>query len=151
ARPRTTAAARLAVSAATALLAVSAAAARLAVSAATALLALALLALALFPTRPLALATTARASAARLAAAAPAALAALLLLSLAAAAALLGRERDPLALGVDLEHAHGQLLADLDDLARILHELLGQLRDVDEPVVVDADVDERAERGDVGD
>ena len=52
---------------------------------------------------------------------------------------------------VDLEHAHGQLLADLHDLARVLDELVGELRDVDEAVLVDADVDERAERGDVGD
>jgi hypothetical protein len=52
---------------------------------------------------------------------------------------------------VDLEHADRQLLADLHDLRRILHELLGELAHVDEPVVVNADVDERAECGDVRD
>src|SRR5690606_28831007 len=45
-----------------------------------------------------------------------------------AALALLGgrasRQRDALALVVDLEHAHGELLADLHDLARVLDELL---------------------------
>jgi hypothetical protein len=60
-------------------------------------------------------------------------------------------ERDALTLIVDLEDAHGQLLADLDDLGWILDELLGELADVDEPIVVDADVDEGAERGDVRD
>ena len=75
----------------------------------------------------------------------------LALLGLATATALLRRQRDPLALVVDLEDADGELLADLDDLARVLHELLGELRDVDQAVVVDADIDERTERGDVGD
>ena len=37
------------------------------------------------------------------------------------------RQADPLALGVDLEDAHGQLLTDLDHLARIFDELIGQL------------------------
>ena len=42
-------------------------------------------------------------------------------------------------------------VAGLDDLARILHEPVGELRDVHEAVLVHADVDERAEVRDVGD
>ena len=61
------------------------------------------------------------------------------------------REGDALARIVDLEHADFDLLADLHDLGRILHERFGELRDVDEAIVVDPDIDERTERGDVRD
>ena len=40
---------------------------------------------------------------------------------------------------------------DLHHLARVLDEAVGQLGDVHQPVLVHADVDEGAERGDVGD
>src|SRR5205085_1002917 len=72
-------------------------------------------------------------------------------LLLARLAAALRGEGDALARVVDLEDADGQLLTDLDDLGRILDELLRELADVDEAVVVDADVDERTECGDVRD
>ena len=55
-----------------------------------------------------------------------------------------------LRLQIDLDHPDLDDVAGLDDLARILDEAVGQLRDVDEAVLVHADVDERAEVGDVG-
>src|SRR3954465_7647719 len=61
------------------------------------------------------------------------------------------RQRDPLACGVYLQHLRAHDVAGLDALARVLHEVARQLRDVGEPVAVHADVDERAERGHVGD
>ena len=61
------------------------------------------------------------------------------------------RQRDPLARTVNLEDAHFDLLADLDDLGRILDERFGELGDVHEAIVVHADIDERAERGHVRD
>ena len=72
---------------------------------------------------------------------------------LAAAPAILQlhRQRDALARQIDLEHPDLDDVAGLDDLARILDEAIGELRDVDEAVLVHADVDERAEVGDVGD
>jgi tetratricopeptide (TPR) repeat protein len=42
-------------------------------------------------------------------------------------------------------------VAGLDHLARVLHEAVGQRRDVDQAVLVHADVDEGAEGGDVAD
>ena len=47
---------------------------------------------------------------------------------------LANRERDALAIEVDLEHLDGDLVADLDDLRWMVHVLPGQLRDVHEPV-----------------
>ena len=42
-------------------------------------------------------------------------------------------------------------LADFDDFAGVLDEVVGELADVDEAVLVDADIDKGAEGGDVGD
>src|SRR3954453_855631 len=62
----------------------------------------------------------------------------------------LERQRDPLAVHVDVEDLDGDLLADLDDLARVVDVLPGQLGDVDQ--AVDAtEVDEGAEVDDRGD
>src|ERR671914_2173053 len=56
----------------------------------------------------------------------------------------LERQRDPLALHVDVEHLDGDLLADLDDLRWVVDVLPGQLGDVHQ-AVDPAEVDERAE------
>ncbi len=67
-------------------------------------------------------------------------------------AALLRGERDALAHEVDLEHAHLDLVARPSrPRSGSFTKLIGQLRDVDEAVLVDADVDEGAEGRDVGD
>src|SRR5206468_1819368 len=62
----------------------------------------------------------------------------------------LQRQRDPLAVHVDVEHLDRDLLADLDDLAGVVDVLPGQLGDVHEAVDA-AEVDERAEVDDRGD
>ncbi len=61
----------------------------------------------------------------------------------------LQRQRDPLAVEVDVEHLDGDLLADLDDLGRVVDVLPGQLGDVHQTVDA-AEVDERAEVDDRG-
>ena len=60
------------------------------------------------------------------------------------------RERDPLAVQVDVEHLDGDLLADLDNLARVVDVLPGQFGDVHQPVHA-AQVHERTEVDDRGD
>ena len=62
----------------------------------------------------------------------------------------LERQRDPLAVHVDVEHLDSDLLAHLDDLARVVDVLPGELGDVDETVDA-AEVDESAEVDDRGD
>ena len=62
----------------------------------------------------------------------------------------LERERHALALEVDVEHLDLDLLADLDDLARMVDVLPAELGDVHEPVDP-AEIDERAEVHDRGD
>src|SRR5947209_106899 len=62
----------------------------------------------------------------------------------------LERQRDPLAVHVDVEHLDGDLLADLDHLGRVVDVLPGQLGDVHETVDA-AEVHERAEVDDRGD
>ena len=62
----------------------------------------------------------------------------------------LERQGDTLAVHVDVEHLDGDLLADLDDLGRVVDVLPGQLGDVDETVDA-AEVDERTEVDDRGD
>src|SRR5690606_5010712 len=57
----------------------------------------------------------------------------------------LHRERDALALDIDLQHRHLDHLPRPHRLARILDEAVGQLGDVHQAVLVDADVDEGAE------
>ena len=56
----------------------------------------------------------------------------------------LERQGDPLAVHVDVENLDGDLLADLDDLGRVVDVLPGQLGDVDETVDA-AEVHERTE------
>src|SRR3546814_20305153 len=59
------------------------------------------------------------------------------------------RQRDAFARDVDLQHLHLDDVAGLDHLARILDVAVGQRGDVDQAVLVHADVDEGAEGGDV--
>jgi len=62
----------------------------------------------------------------------------------------LQRQRDALAVHVDVEHLDGDLLADLDNLGRVVDVLPGQLGDVNQ--TVDAtEVDERTEVDDAAD
>src|SRR5690606_8455247 len=61
----------------------------------------------------------------------------------------LERQRDPLAVHVDVEHLDGDLLAHLDDPARVVDVLPGQLGDVHEAVDA-AEVHERTEADDRG-
>ena len=61
----------------------------------------------------------------------------------------LQRERDPLAVHVDVEHFDGDLLADFDHLGGVVDVLPGQLGDVHQ--AVDAtEIDKRAEVDDRG-
>ena len=62
----------------------------------------------------------------------------------------LERQRDALAVQVDVENLDGDLLADLDDLGRVVDVLPGQLGDVHQTVDA-AEVDERTEVDDRGD
>ena len=62
---------------------------------------------------------------------------------------LLEAERNALALAVDVEHHDVELLADLDDLARVLDARPAHVGDVEETVDRVLDGDERAEVGDV--
>ena len=59
-------------------------------------------------------------------------------------------QRDALALHVDFQHLHLDDLPGLHDLVRVLDELRRHRRHVHEPVLMHADVDERAECRDVG-
>ncbi len=61
----------------------------------------------------------------------------------------LERERDPLAIQVDVQHLDGDLLADLNHLGRVVDVLPGQLRDVHQAVHA-AKIDKRAEVDDGG-
>src|SRR4029077_3424974 len=61
----------------------------------------------------------------------------------------LDRQRQPAALGVDLEHLDPDRVARLADLARVLDVVLSELGDVDEPLDAVEDLDERAERDDL--
>ena len=63
----------------------------------------------------------------------------------------LGRQRQAPALGVDLEDLDADLLARLDDLARVLDVVRGELGDVHEPLDAVEDLDEGAEGDDLGD
>ena len=60
-------------------------------------------------------------------------------------------EGDALALEIDFGDGDLHFLADFDDFTRIADELIAELADVDEAVLVDADIDEGTEGGDVGD
>ncbi len=63
----------------------------------------------------------------------------------------LGRQRQAPALGVDLEDLHADLIARMDDLARVLDVVAGELGDVHEPLDAVEDLDERAEGDDLRD
>ena len=63
----------------------------------------------------------------------------------------LHREGDALGFGVGGEDLDLDDLAGFDGFAGVLDEAVGQLGDVDEAVLVDADVDKGSELGDVGD
>lgn len=63
--------------------------------------------------------------------------------------ALLARERHPAAVEIDLQHLHLRHVAHRDHLARVLHILVGKLRDVDQSVLMDTDVHKRPETGHV--
>src|SRR3546814_6820554 len=59
------------------------------------------------------------------------------------------RQRDAFARDVDLQHLHLDDVAGLDHLARILDVAVGKSGDVEQAVLVKADVDEGAEGGEV--
>lgn len=63
--------------------------------------------------------------------------------------ALLAREGHPAAIQVDLQHLDFHHVAHRDHLARVLHILVGKLRDVDQSVLMDTDVHKRPETGHV--
>ncbi len=63
-------------------------------------------------------------------------------------AELLQAERDAVALAVELQHANFQLVADVDDFARVTHALPRHVGDVQQAVDA-AEVDERAVVGEV--
>ena len=60
-------------------------------------------------------------------------------------------EGDAVALEIDFDDGDLDFLADFDDFRGVADEVVGELADVDEAVLMDADIDEGAEGGDVGD
>lgn len=58
---------------------------------------------------------------------------------------------NPAALEVDGKHAHGNALPDLDDIGGVCRKGVAQFGDMDETVLMDADIDEGAEIGDIRD
>lgn len=52
---------------------------------------------------------------------------------------------------IDLDDPYADVLVELDDVEGMGNATVGHLGDVDEAVLVDADIDEGAEVGDVGD
>jgi hypothetical protein len=58
---------------------------------------------------------------------------------------LLAGQGDPASFFVDLQHADLHDLPDGDDFRRVLDEAIVQLRDMNESILVDADVHERSE------
>ena len=75
---------------------------------------------------------------------------AVLLGDLAALGRLLDREADPTPLEIDVDDLHPQLFARGDDLLRQVDMVTGHLRDVDEALDTISDLDERAERHQLG-
>ena len=69
--------------------------------------------------------------------------------SIAAAVASHGKG-NPAALEIDGKHAHGNALSDLDDIGGVSGKGVAQFGDMDETVLMDADIDEGAEIGDIG-
>src|SRR5579872_787602 len=60
------------------------------------------------------------------------------------------RQADALALDVDLEDANLDHVARLHHLMRVFDKAISELRDMDEAVLVNADIDERAKSSDIG-
>ncbi len=60
------------------------------------------------------------------------------------------REGDALARHVHIQHAHLEFIPGLHHLRRVAHEAFGQLGDVHESILVDANIDECPEGGYVG-
>ncbi len=58
---------------------------------------------------------------------------------------------DAVALEIDFHHCDVNFLTDFDDFGSVADEVVGELRNVDEFVLMDADIDEGTEGGDVGD
>ena len=59
-------------------------------------------------------------------------------------------QRDAFSGGIDFQHFHFHHVAGFHDFARVLDEFIGESGDVHQTVLMDADVHERAEVGDVG-
>src|SRR5690606_36373363 len=59
------------------------------------------------------------------------------------------REGDSVSGEIDLHHGHHDALLRFHDRRGVLHERVGELAHMHEPVLMNADVDERAECGDV--
>ena len=78
------------------------------------------------------------------------ALAACTLVGLASLALGAHAQGDALAGGIDLKHGDEHALMDLDHLCGVLDELVRQLADMDQPVLVHADVHEGSEGCDIG-
>src|SRR5690606_6382529 len=66
-------------------------------------------------------------------------------------AILAHRERDAIALHVNLDHTHLHDVAGFHHLMRVLHKTIRELRDVHQTVLMDTDIHERAKGCDVGD
>ncbi len=60
-------------------------------------------------------------------------------------------ECDAFSWDVDLKYAHSELLSNLDNIVGIFDVLVGEFGDMDETVLMDADIDEGTEGRDVGD
>lgn len=60
-------------------------------------------------------------------------------------------EGDASARDIDFEDTDGEFLSDLDDIVGVFDEVVGEFGDMDQAVLVDADVNESTEGGDVGD
>lgn len=61
------------------------------------------------------------------------------------------REPDAIAFEIDLHDRDLDFLSDLDDFRGILDEMVGELADVDESVLVNADIDKSTEGRDIRD
>ena len=61
------------------------------------------------------------------------------------------RQTDPIPVNIHFEDFHANLLVQMHHLVRIFDVVVRHLADVDEAVLMYADVNESAESGDVGD
>ena len=60
-------------------------------------------------------------------------------------------QTDAIPIHVNLQHLHADLLVQMNYFVRVFDVMVSHLTDMDEAVLVHADVDEGAEGGDVGD